>query len=47
MRNKEIIRLLQNRHVFELKNAVELVANHLGISVNTVYFHLRNLTKAP
>lgn len=47
MRNKEIIRLLQSRHVFELKNSVELVANELGISVNTVYFHLRNLTKAP
>lgn len=45
MRNKEIIRLLQSRHVFELKNSVELVANELGISVNTVYFHLRNLTK--
>lgn len=47
VRNKEIIRLLQNRHVFELKNSVELVANELGISVNTVYFHLRNLSKAP
>ena len=47
MRNKEIIRLLQSRHVFELKNSVELVANGLGISVNTVYFHLRNLTKIP
>lgn len=47
MRNKEIIRLLQNRHVFELKNSVELVASRLGISVNTVYFHLRNLTKTP
>ena len=46
MRNKEIIRLLQSRHVFELKNSVELVANELGISVNTVYFHLRNLKKA-
>lgn len=45
MRNKEIIRLLYNRHVFELKNAVDLVANELGISSNTVYFHLRNFTK--
>ena len=45
MRNKEIIRLLHNRHIFELKNSVELVANDLGISVNTVYFHLRNLAK--
>lgn len=46
LRNKEIIRLLNSRHVFELKNSVELVANELGISVNTVYFHLRNLAKA-
>lgn len=45
MRNKEIIRLLHNRHVFELKNAVDLVANELGISTNTVYFHLRNLSR--
>ena len=45
MRNKEIIRLLYHRHVFELKNAVDLVANELNISSNTVYFHLRNLSK--
>lgn len=45
MRNKEIIRLLSNRHVFELKNAVDLVAGELGISTNTVYFHLRNVAK--
>ena len=45
MRNKEIIRLLYHRHVFELKNAVDLVANELNISSNTVYFHLRNFSK--
>jgi len=45
MRNKEIIRLLNDRHVFELKNAVDLVAGELGISANTVYFHLRNFAK--
>ena len=31
--------------VFELKNAVDLVAGELGISTNTVYFHLRNVAK--
>ncbi len=45
MRNKEIIRILQSRHVFEIKNSVEQVANALNISINTVYFHLRNLGK--
>lgn len=45
VRNKEIIRQLQKRNIFEIKNSVELVANKLGISVNTVYFHLRNIAK--
>ena len=45
MRNKEIIRLLDNWHVFELKTAIEQVANELGISCHTVYFHLRNFAK--
>lgn len=47
MRNKEIIRLLYSLHVFELKNSVELVAKELGISVSTVYFHLRNICTPP
>ena len=45
LRNKEIIRFLQSRHVFEIKNSVEQVASALNISVNTVYFHLRNLAR--
>ena len=45
MRNKEIIRLLYNWHVFELKSAIDQVAEALNISSHTVYFHLRNLTK--
>jgi len=45
LRNKEIIRQLQSRHVFEIKNSVEQVAQALDISINTVYFHLRNLSK--
>lgn len=44
-RNKEIIRQLQKKNVFEIKNSVELVANELEISINTVYFHLRNFAK--
>ena len=44
-RNKEIIRILQKKHVFEIKNSVELVANELELSINTVYFHLRNFAK--
>ena len=45
MRNKEIIRLLYNWHVFELKSAIDQVAEALNIPSHTVYFHLRNLTK--
>lgn len=44
-RNKEVIRLLDSWHVFDLKNAIDLVAAELGISSHTVYFHLRNLAK--
>lgn len=42
-RNKEIIRLLQSKRIFEIKNSIEQVANELNISINTVYFHLRKL----
>lgn len=45
-RNKEVIRILQKKRIFEIKNSVEQVAHELNISVNTVYFHLRNLSKA-
>ena len=40
---KEIIRILHHHKVFEIKNSVEQVANALDISINTVYFHLRNI----
>lgn len=43
--NKEIIRILHARNIFEIKNSVEQIANELNISVNTVYFHLRNIAK--
>lgn len=45
LQKKEIIRILHHRNVFELKNAVEQVANALDLSINTVYFHLRNIAK--
>lgn len=44
-RKKEIIRILQQHCVFDIKNAVDQVAKKLDISVNTVYFHLRNIRK--
>lgn len=42
-RNKEIISRLNQRGVFNLKDAVILTARELNISKNTVYLHLRNL----
>lgn len=44
-KNKEIISLLQEKDIFQIKNAVERVADYLGISKNTVYMHIRNLAK--
>ena len=41
-KNKEIIRLLYQRGIFNIKDAVASVAEDLGISKNTVYLHLRN-----
>lgn len=45
LRNKEIVRLLMERGVFNLKDAVLKVADLLKISKNTVYMHIRNITK--
>lgn len=44
-KNKEIIRLLYEKGIFNMKDAVIKVATQLGISKNTVYLHLRNLEK--
>lgn len=44
-KNKEIIAKLYERGLFNLKNAVPLCAQHLGISKTTVYMHVRNLHK--
>ena len=38
---KAIISILYDRGIFSIKNAVDIVAKELGISVNTVYLHLR------
>lgn len=42
-KNKAIIFELNNRGIFNIKDAVQKVAEELGISKNTVYLHLRNL----
>lgn len=46
-RNEEIIRILDAKGTFYIKNAVVLVAHALGISKNTVYLHLRDGQKEP
>jgi predicted transcriptional regulator YheO len=43
-RNKHIIGLLHDRGVFNLRDAVTIVANTLKITKHTVYLHLRNHT---
>ena len=42
-KNKEIIRILYNKGIFDIKDSVMQVADILGISKNTVYLHLRKL----
>ena len=41
-KNKEIIHILDQKGIFNLKDSVITIAEHLGISKNTVYMHLRN-----
>ncbi|QUO22035.1 PAS domain-containing protein [Clostridiaceae bacterium Marseille-Q4143] len=41
-KNREILSILYDKGIFNLKDAVPKVANNLGISKNTVYMHLRN-----
>lgn len=43
-RNKEIINLLYEKGIFNLKDAVPKIAAMLSISKNTVYMHIRNRT---
>ena len=42
-KNKEIVSILYQRGIFNLKDAVVKVAGLMGISKNTVYMHVRNL----
>ena len=44
-KNKELIRILHNKGIFTIKNAAKQVADALGLSVNTVYLHLRSIAK--
>lgn len=44
-KNKEIVSILYQKGIFNLKDSVITIANHLGISKNTVYMHIRNMNK--
>ena len=44
-KNKELIRILHDKGIFSIKNAIKQVADILGLSRNTVYLHLRSITK--
>lgn len=43
-KNKEIINILYEKGIFNLKDSVLIIAEKLGISKNTVYMHLRNIS---
>lgn len=42
LRNKEIVSILNNQGIFNIKDAVIKVAKILNISKNTIYMHLRS-----
>ena len=44
-KNKEIIKRLYDKGIFNIKDSPNLVADYLKISKNTVYLHLRNYSK--
>jgi len=44
-KNKEIIALLNEKGIFNFKDAVVKIADMMGISKNTVYMHIRNIGK--
>ncbi|MDD3393467.1 MAG: hypothetical protein EOM28_09270 [Clostridia bacterium] len=44
-KNKEIVSILFQKGIFNLKDSVITIAEHLGISKNTVYMHIRNMNK--
>ncbi len=42
-KRKEIVRRLNDAGVFKLKNAIQICADTLGITIATIYMHIRNL----
>ena len=42
-KRKEIVRQLNEAGVFKVKNAIQICADTLGITIATIYMHLRNL----
>lgn len=42
MKNRQIVALLYEQGIFKIKSAVDLVAEAMDISKNTVYLHLRH-----
>lgn len=42
-KRKEIVRLLNEMGVFKIKNAIQISADALGITIATIYMHIRNL----
>ncbi|MDN0077219.1 PAS domain-containing protein [Crenobacter sp. SG2303] len=42
-RNRQVVQALFSREVFGIKDAVRVVAEQLGVSVHTVYHHLRQV----
>jgi predicted transcriptional regulator YheO len=43
LKNREIIFLLYNWGIFKMKDAVEVIAQAMNLSKNTVYLHLRSI----
>ena len=44
-KNKEIIAILNEKGIFNFKDSVVKIADMMGISKNTVYMHIRNISK--
>lgn len=42
-KNKEIINILYEKGIFNIKESVQYVADYMNISKNTVYLHIRNI----
>lgn len=43
LRNREIIRILENEGIFKIRDSINTVAEELNLSKNTIYLHLRNI----